>query len=121
MVTILGLNGLNRNQHKKSWATRLPPSHSSVTRRGARQLAKEIFLDLACRGLGQRAEDDPLRGLIMREAVAAVRDQLGLCHLHAGLQFHEGAGRLAPYGIRLRHDRGGENRRVAMERILDLE
>src|SRR5438876_12366548 len=62
-----------------------------------RALAKDIFLDLAGRGLRQWAEDDRSRRLEMRQMFAAPGDDVGGRDIAGiGLQCDESAGRLAP-------------------------
>src|SRR6185312_4509816 len=74
-----------------------PPSPAMRTRDKApsslphlrRLFTQGEFLDLAGRGLGQRAEDDMFRRLVMREAVAAPGDDIGRIGGSSLLQRHE--------------------------------
>src|SRR3546814_1559616 len=65
-----------------------------------RLIAQDEFLDLAGRGLGQRAEGDALRAFVAGHVVAAEVDDFLLGDRRAILHRHEGAGDLAPMVVR---------------------
>ena len=56
-----------------------------------------------------------------RQMLAAEGAQRVFGHLRAGLQLDEGAGRLAPFLVRLRHHRRAHHRGMAIQRLLDFQ
>src|SRR6478735_4309362 len=88
---------------------------------GPLRLAKRELLHLAGGGLRERAELDRVRALVVREAVAAERLDLGVRRARAFLQGHEGLRPLAPALVGDRHDGALEDRGVRADRLLDLD
>src|SRR6476619_6945363 len=100
----------------------MAPNESLCNRRGrSRLLAQDELLNLPRGRLRERAEHDTARCLEMGEQVAAVLDELALSYARIRFQLDERARCLAPLLVRLRDDCRGKHRRVAMQRILDLE
>src|SRR5262245_1624075 len=91
--------------------------------RGSRlhALAQHELLDLPGRRLGDHAEHHASRALEAREQAAAVLDDLLFGGARIRLELDERARRLAPLRVGLRHHGGREHRRVAVDRVLDLE
>ena len=88
----------------------------------ARLVAQHEFLDLAGRGLGQRAEHHRPRRLVMRHVLAAEGDDRRRPSAVApGFKRDEGAGALAPCRVGPRDHRRLHHRRMAVEHLLDLE
>src|SRR5215471_13112744 len=87
----------------------------------SRLLPQDELLDLAGRGLGQRAEHHRARRLEARKVGAAMLDQLVLGDLGAGLDLDEGARGLAPLLVGLRDHGRGLYRRMAVQHVFDLE
>src|SRR4029077_6078923 len=85
-------------------------------------LAQLEFLDLARRGLRQRAKDNRSRHLVMREVGAAPRDYIrGRDRTGILLERHESARGLAPVRVGFGDHRRLDDLRVAVEHFLDLE
>src|SRR5690606_39233586 len=97
----------------------LPPSADRRRRAGA--LAQHVLLDLAGGGLGDLLEADLARALEVREALAAMRDELFGAGARIRPQLDEGGRCLAPARIRLRDHAAGEDRRMGVEHVLDLD
>ncbi len=70
---------------------------------------------------GISAKSTVVRAFEGGEMLAAPGDDLGLARAAAGLELDEGAGRLAPFLVGLRHHRGGLHGRMLVERVLDLD
>src|SRR4051794_16900269 len=84
-------------------------------------LAQDELLDLPGRGSRQLAELDGRGALELREVLAAERDQLVLVGVLARLELHERLRALAPLLVRHGDDRDLGDRRVAHDRLLDLD
>ena len=84
-------------------------------------LAQHELLDLAGRGLRQRPELDRVRALVVREALAAERDDLLRGRRGALVERDERLGPLPPVRVRDPDDRALEHRRVGGDRLLDLD
>src|SRR5579862_1433836 len=84
-------------------------------------LPQHELLDLPGRGFRQRPELDGIRALVMREPLAAERDDLLCGRARPRLQSYEGLGSLAPVIVRNPHDRTLEDRRVRRDRLLHLD
>src|SRR5215467_10485900 len=83
----------------------------------SRLLPQDELLDLAGRGLGQRAEHHRARRLEASEVGAAMLDQLVLGDLGPGLHLDEGARCLAPLLVRLRDHGRGLHRGMAVQHV----
>src|SRR5512132_994964 len=109
--------------HKCSLQTRydiLPSARARVSR-GLCHVAQLELLDLARGGFGQLGEHHTARAFEAGELLLAVVDDLGLGHLGARALLDEGARRLAPFGVGLRHHGGSGDGRMLIEHVLDLD
>src|SRR5258707_14081123 len=84
-------------------------------------LTEYLLVDLARRRPRNWAENDGLGGLEVGEPGAAMLDQLGRSRLRPRLELDEGAGRLAPFRIGLRHHCRGEHRWMIVKRVFHFK
>src|SRR5918997_1757176 len=84
-------------------------------------LAQDELLDLAGRGLGQLAELDGGGGLEAGDVLLAEVYYLLLCRVLSLLEDHESLRALAPLLVRDGHHGGLHHRRVAGDRLFDLD
>src|SRR3712207_1334793 len=84
-------------------------------------LAQDELLDLAGRGLGQLAELDVGGGLEAGDVLLAEVYYLLLCRVLSLLENHESLRALAPLLVRDGHHGGLHHRRVAGDRLFDLD
>src|SRR5690606_38037483 len=88
---------------------------------GFRKLAQCELLDLARRRLGYRLKSDVPGTLVARQMLPAPLDNFLGGGLRARLQLDEGKGRLTPLLVRLGNDCNSGDRRVLVDRVLDLD